>query len=148
MKVINRKARFDYEIQDKFEAGIALTGAEVKSIKKGQLKLDDAYVRIDPNLEVFLVNAHVSPYQFADNKNYNPTRSRKLLLHKKEILSLQKKTEARNLTLVPTACYLKKRRIKIEIGLGKGKKKYDKRQVIRKRDLDREMRRDLRGKNY
>ncbi len=146
MKIINRKAKFNYELLDKIEAGIALTGAEVKSVKQGHINLGDAFVRIDPNQEVWLVNANVSPYAFADNRHYDPTRSRKLLLHKKEILSLLKKMEAKHLALVPTACYTVKRQIKIEVALAKGKKQWQKKETIKKRDIEREMQRDL--KNY
>lgn len=146
MKIINRKAKFKYEFLDKIEAGIALTGPEVKSIKNGHINLGDAYVRIDPNQEIWLVNANISPYVFADNRHYQPTRSRKLLLHKKEILSLLKKMEAKNLVLVPTACYTRKRQIKMEVALAKAKKQWQKKETIKKRDLEREMQRDL--KNY
>jgi SsrA-binding protein len=146
MRVINRKAKFNYEFLERLEVGIVLTGAEVKSAKKGQIKLDDAFVRIDEKGETWLVNAHIHPYQFADNRNYNPTRSRKLLLHKKEILSLSKKMEGRNLSLVPTACYLKKGSIKLEIALARGKKRWQKKEKIKQRDIEREMAREM--KNY
>ena len=102
-KVINRKARYNYELGERIEAGIVLTGAEVKSVKDGKISLDESFSRIDPNGEVWLVNCHIHPYRFADNRNYDPTRSRKLLLKKHEILSLFKKTENKNLTIVPTA---------------------------------------------
>lgn len=143
MKVVNRKARYNYEFSERVEAGIVLTGAEVKSVKQGRIKLDDAFVRIDPQGEVWLVNSHIHPYPFADNRDYQPTRSRKLLLHKREILSLGKRTEAKNLALVPTACYTEKGRIKIEIALARGKKKWEKREAIKRRDLEREMKREL-----
>ena len=143
VKIINRKARYNYEFLEKFEAGIVLTGAEVKSVKKGQIRLDEAFVRIDPNGEVWLTNVHIHPYEFADNKNYQPTRSRKLLLHKKEILSLAKKMEGRNLTMVPVSCYTKRGVIKLELALAKGKKKWEKKEKIKKRDIEREMERDL-----
>jgi SsrA-binding protein len=143
VKVINRKARFNYQFLDKFEAGIVLTGAEVKSIKQGKIRLDESFIKIDSKGEVWLVNSHIHPYPFADNRNYEPTRSRKLLLHRKEILSLTKKMEGRNLTLVPTSCYTKKRRIKLEFALAKGKKKWEKKEKIKKRDLEREMKREL-----
>ena len=90
MRINNRKARFNYQLLETEEAGIVLTGAEVKSIKQGKISLNEAFIRIDPNLEIWLVNSHIHPYQYADNRNYNPTRSRKLLLHKKQILSFQK----------------------------------------------------------
>ncbi|MCX6817077.1 MAG: SsrA-binding protein SmpB [Candidatus Beckwithbacteria bacterium] len=145
-KVINRKARYDYELGERVEAGVVLTGAEVKSVKEGKISLNESFARIDQNGEAWLVNAHIHPYKFADNTNYEPTRSRKLLLKKNEILSLVKKMENKNLTLIPTAAYTKKNRIKIELAMGKGKKKWDKREAIKKRDLDREARRLLRQK--
>ncbi|MCJ7827780.1 SsrA-binding protein SmpB [Patescibacteria group bacterium] len=146
MRVTNRQARYNYFLSEHFEAGIVLTGAEVKSVKDGRIRLEEAYVRL---LEsgAWLVNANISPYKFADNRNYKPTRSRRLLLHKKEILSLAKKMEAKGLTLVPVSCYLKKGRIKVEVALARGKKKWDKREVIRRRDKNREVRRALRGKD-
>lgn len=143
MKIINRKARYNYELFEKIEAGIVLSGPEVKSAKEGRIKLDDAFVRIDKNNEVWLVNSHIAPYAFSLNKNYNPSRSRKLLLHKKEILSLQKKAEAKKLSLVPSACYLKKNKIKVEISLAKSKKKWQKKEALKKKDLLREMEREL-----
>jgi len=143
LKIINKKARYNYEFLEKMEAGIVLTGAEVKSVKKGRIRLDEAFVRIDPNGEVWLTNAHIHPYEFADNRNYQPTRSRKLLLHKKEILSLTKKMEGSNLTTVPISCYTKQGVVKLELALAKGKKKWEKKEKIKRRDLDREMRREL-----
>lgn len=145
MKIINRKAKFNYELLDKIEAGVVLTGAEVKSIKKGQLKLEESFIRIDSDLQIWLINCQIHPYQFSDNRKYNPSRTRKLLLHKKEILRLAKKMENKNLVLVPTACYLKKRRIKIEIALAKGKKLWQKKEKIKKRDLEREMEREMKN---
>jgi SsrA-binding protein len=146
MKIINRKARYDYFLLERFEAGISLTGAEVKSVKEGRIRLDESYVRI---LEdgAWLVNANIAPYQYADSSAYKPTRSRRLLLHKKEILSLTKKMETKNLSLVPVSCYTKKGRIKLEVALARGKKKWDKRAAIRQRDLAREVQRALRQKD-
>jgi SsrA-binding protein len=143
MKVLNRKARFNYELGEKLEAGIVLAGAEVKSVKQGKVSLEEAFARVGAEGEVWLVNAHVHPYRFADNRNYEPTRSRKLLLKKAEILSLAKKMEAKNLSLVPTAIYTKKGRIKVELALGRGKKKWDKRAAIKKREQEREARKAL-----
>ena len=147
MKIFNKKAHFNFEILEKVEAGIVLSGAEVKSIKDGRLKLDEAYVK-DINGELWLVNAHIPAYQFADSRNYDPTKSRKLLLHRREILSLNKKIEGRNLSLVPISCYNKGPKIKIEIGIGRGKRKWEKREKIKKQDIDREMERTLRGRKY
>lgn len=145
MKVTNRKAHFDYFLLERFEVGVALTGAEVKSVKEGRIRIEESYVRLLSD-GAWLVNAHISPYRFADARTFKQTRSRRLLLHKKELLSLAKKIEAKNLTLVPVSCYLKKGRVKIEIALARGKKKWDKRAAIRRRDLNREMSRELRGK--
>jgi len=147
VKIFNKKAHFNFEILEKVEAGIVLSGAEVKSIKDGRLKLDEAYVK-DINGELWLVNAHIPAYQFADSRNYDPTKSRKLLLHRREILSLNKKIEGRNLSLVPISCYNKGPKIKIEIGIGRGKRKWEKREKIKKQDIDREMERTLRGRKY
>ncbi|MFC1711006.1 SsrA-binding protein SmpB [Patescibacteria group bacterium] len=145
MRVINRKARYDYNLLEKFEAGIVLTGAEVKSAKLGRIKLEDSFIRVDHNLEAWLVNAHIHPYSFANNKNYQPTKSRKLLLHRKEILSLVKKMEGKNMSIVPTLCYQKKGKIKLQLALAKGKKSFQKKEKKRKQDLDREMERDLKN---
>jgi len=142
MKVVNRKARYNYEILEKIEAGIVLSGPEVKSIKEGRIKLDDAFVKY-LNGELWLVNAHIHPYKFADVRNYEPARSRKLLFHRQEILSLQKKIEGRNLTLVPLTCYNKGPKIKLDIGIGRGKKHWEKREKIKKRDLNKEIERTL-----
>lgn len=146
MKIFNKKARFNYELGERIEAGIVLTGAEVKSAKEGKVSLNESFARVDDNDEAWLVNCHIHPYEFADNSDYDPTRSRKLLLKRREILFLQKKMEGRNLTLVPTAMYLKKGKIKIELAIGRGKKKWDKREAIKKRESDREKQRLLRQK--
>lgn len=146
MKVINRRAHYDYEILDKFEAGIILTGSEVKSVKQGKIKLEGSFVKLI-NGEAFLINAHIHPYQFADNRDFQPTRTRKLLLHKKEIQSLTTKIAPSGLTLLPLSCYTKGRIIKLEVGIGRGKKKWDKREAIKKRDLKREAERELREKS-
>ncbi|HBU21651.1 TPA: SsrA-binding protein [Candidatus Beckwithbacteria bacterium] len=146
MKVINRKARFNYELSERVEAGVVLSGAEVKSAKQGKVSLNESFARVDDKGELWLHNAHIHPYQFADNRNYEPTRSRKLLLKKKEILSLAKKIEGKSLALVPTAMYVKKGRIQVEVAIGRGKKKWDKREAIKKREQRRELARTIRGK--
>jgi len=146
MKVINKKARFNYKLFDRIETGIILTGAEAKSAKSGQIRLGESFVRLS-NQGVFLVNAHIAPYKYADNKNYDPQRTRKLLLHKKEILSLAKKIEGKRLVIVPTAAYTKSGRVKIEIAIAQGKKKWDKRRIIKKRDIQRQMEKELKNKN-
>lgn len=146
MKIVNRKAYYDYHILEKFEAGISLSGAEVKSLKKERASLADSFVHIKEG-EAYLVNSQIYPYQPADNRNYDPKRTRKLLLHKKEIIALLSKTKQSNLTIVPVSWYIAKHgRIKMELALAKGKKEYDKREAIKKRDIDRETQQILRGK--
>jgi SsrA-binding protein len=142
MKVNNRKAKFDYNILENFEAGIQLTGSEVKSIKSGRMKLEGGFVRIMDE-EVFLVNATIAPYQFAQQKDYDPNRTRKLLLHKREIISIVSKMKRKNLTLIPLSCYTKRGLIKVQIGLAKGKRKYEKKKIKKERDIEREVEREL-----
>lgn len=138
-KIINRRARYDYQLLGKFEAGIALTGPEVKSVKGGHMSLNESFVQIRDG-EAWLFNAHIHPYLFADNRDYDPRRARKLLLHKNELLKLQQETKQKNLTIVPISCYTKHRIIKLVIALARGKKKHEKRKAIKKRDLERELR--------
>lgn len=141
----NRKAYFDYEILEKFEAGLVLSGAEVKSIKNGRINLAGSYVNFHDG-ELYLLNASVAPYQPKNQPlDYDPERSRKLLLKKQEIGYLAGKIKQRGLTLVPLKVYNKGRRIKIEIGLVRGKKQYDKRAVISKREAERKIERELKG---
>jgi SsrA-binding protein len=141
MKVINQKARFDYELGERMEAGIELLGAEVKSTKLGQVDMGNSYVKFRPNKfgkqEAWLLNLMIYPYKHADNKEYIPTRSRRLLLHPKEILELLSKMKQTNRMLVPTAIYTKSNFIKIELALARGKRKYEKREAIKKRDEER-----------
>ena len=140
---INKKAYFDYEILDTYEAGIELMGNEVKSIKTGHVGLTGAYVLIRNN-EAYLLNADIPPYQPKNTSaDYDPQRTRRLLLRKEEIKELVGKTHEKGLTLVPLKLYNKGRRIKLEIGLARGKKKSDKRETIRKREVDREINRAL-----
>lgn len=130
----NRRARFDYEILKEYEAGVVLKGFEVKSVKNNRASLKGSYV-VAHDEELFLINAHIPPYEFAaDMPDYDPERSRKLLLHKKEISYLQGKTKTEGLTLIPLSMYNKKGKIKLLFGLAKGKKRYDKRQVIKERE--------------
>jgi len=147
MKVIatNKRARFDYEILETFEAGIVLTGPEVKSVKAGQISIKESFATVKSE-EVFLTNAHISPYKQAANIEQEPTRSRKLLLKKSEISSLIGKSKTQGFTLIPTKVYLKRGFVKVEIGLGKGKKLHDKRESIKKKDTQRDVQRELRGK--
>lgn len=139
---INRKARHDYEILESFEAGMALTGTEVKSLREGRVNLKDSYARVE-NGEVFLVNSHISPYSHGNIQNHEPLRERKLLLHKSEIKRLRGKTEERGLTLVPLKIYFVRGRAKVELALARGKRQYDKREQIKRRDADREIEREF-----
>lgn len=141
MEVINREAKYNYFILEEIEAGIALTGTEIKAIRTGKVNLKDSYAIIRKN-EVYLVNAHISEYKEGNIFNHDPRRSRKLLLHKREILKLNDKISQEGLTLIPLKLYFKKNKVKILLGLCKGKKNYDKRETIKKRDLEREARKD------
>ncbi len=145
MKIINHKAYFDYEILDRFEAGIHLVGAEVKSLRNGNAKLDGSYVKVIGG-EIFLVGAQIFPYMFARPEGYDPSRTRKLLLHKKEIISLKGKLDGANLTLVPLFWYTKDSLVKLEVGLARGKKQYEKREVKKREDQKRELEAEFRGK--
>ena len=145
MEINNRKANFDYEILDTIEAGIALTGTEIKSIRNGNANLKDSYAIIKNN-EIFLLNMHISGYEQGNIFNHDETRTRKLLLHKKEILKLSNKVILEGNTLVPLKLYFKKNKAKILLGLAKGKKTYDKRESIKERDINREVQKQL--KNY
>src|SRR3989338_9888871 len=132
----NRKARHDFFIEDSITCGIALTGTEVKSIRTGRAQLKDSYAKIEKG-EVWLYNCHISPYQFGNRFNHTPLRKRKLLLHKKEILKLSGKVKEKNLILVPLKIFFSKNWAKLELGLGKGKKVYDKIDAIKKKELQR-----------
>lgn len=143
----NRKARHEYFLLDSFEAGIALMGSEIKSIRAGQMSLAEAYVQIDGK-EAWLVDAHIAPYEQAARMNHEPRRPRRLLLHKGEILRLWDQVRQKGLTIVPVAVYLKNGRAKIEIALAKGKKLYDKRADLAKKDAEREMQREYRSRDY
>ena len=142
MKLVNDKAKFNYELGERVETGIVLLGAEVKSVKLGQVDFSNSNVKIQNskfgNLEAWLIGMQIFPYKHADNTNYDSKRSRKLLLHQKEILSLVSKMKQSRRLLVPTAMYTKEGKIKMEIALARGKRKYEKREAIKKRDLERE----------
>ncbi len=144
VKVIasNRKARHDYHIDDTFEAGIVLTGSEIKSVRAGQVNLRDGFATIR-NGELWLVNTHISPYHQASFENHEPRRDRKLLMHRREINRLTGKLQEKGLTLVPLQMYLKNSRAKVELGLARGKKLYDKRETLRERDDNRQIARIL-----
>ena len=135
VKVIaqNKKARFNYTIEDSYECGIALEGSEVKSVKDGKISLADAFAEI-VNGEVWVRNFHISEYSFSSIFNHDPDRKKKLLLHKEEIKRLQRKVDEKGYTLVPLDVYLKKGRVKLTLGICKGKKLYDKRETIKQRD--------------
>ncbi|MFC4618622.1 SsrA-binding protein SmpB [Camelliibacillus cellulosilyticus] len=139
----NRRARHDYFIEDTYEAGIVLKGTEIKSIRKGSVNFKDAYARVQ-NGEVFLHNMHIAPYEQGNRYNHDPLRTRKLLLHKKEIQKLIGKTKESGYTIVPLKMYLKGGYAKMLIGLGKGKKNYDKRETLKKRTAERQMQKALR----
>jgi SsrA-binding protein len=142
----NRKARHDYHIGEVYEAGIALTGTEIKSVRKGMISLRDSFARVE-NGEVFLYNMNVSPYDAGNRYNHEPRRTRKLLLHKSEIRKLAVKTQEKGLTLIPLRVYLNRGLAKVEIALAKGKRLYDKREDIKKRDLKRQVDRVLKERN-
>lgn len=141
----NRKASHEYFILENFEAGLALQGSEIKSIRSGQMSLAEAYVRTDGK-EAWLVEAHIAPYEQASIHNHAPRRPRKLLLHKKEIRYLWNEVRQKGVAIIPLKVYLKDGRAKIEIALAKGKKLYDKRETIAKRDFQREVERGFKGR--
>jgi len=142
MKITNKRAFFDYQLFDRIEAGINLNGAEVKAVRLGHADLKGSFIKVIGS-EAYLVNAKIFPYQYARPEGYDETRTRKLLLHKKEIIALKSKTEGANLTIVPVSIYTKHNLIKAELALGKGKKKYDKKEAIKKRDIQREAEQEL-----
>jgi len=142
---VNRKARFEYELLEKFVAGVALTGSEVKSLRDGRVSLQDGYVAFEGG-EAYLVGVHIAAYDNAGYANHDPLRRRKLLLHKREIKRLAGKVHEKGLTLVPLAIGVEGNWIKIELGLGRGKKLHDKRETIKRRTLDREAEAALKGR--
>jgi len=139
----NRKARFEYEIQKTMEVGIVLLGTEVKSVRAGQINLAESYCRDDDSLQVYLLNAHISQYDFGNRHNHEPLRPRRLLLHRPEIRRLYGQVKEQGLTLIPLKIYLKGGIIKMEMALGRGKKLHDKRQTMKKRDAQRDVERAL-----
>ena len=139
----NRRARFEYEIQKTMEVGIALQGTEVKSIRAGQINLAESYCRVDDNLQIYLMNAHISQYDFGNRHNHDPLRPKCLLLHRSEIRRLYGQVKEQGLTLIPLKIYLKGGIIKMELALGRGKKLYDKRQSLKKQDAQRDVERAL-----
>lgn len=139
----NRKAGFEYFLFDRFEAGLALKGSEIKSIRAGQISLAEAYVRVDDRRGAFLMEAHIAPYEQANRFNHEPKRARRLLLHKKEIRELWDAVRQKGVTIVPLRVYLKDGRAKLEIAIAKGKKLHDKREAIARRDAEREIDREV-----
>ena len=135
----NRKARFEYEIQKTMEVGIVLLGTEVKSVRAGQINLAESYCRVDDSLQVYLLNAHISQYDFGNRHNHEPLRPRRLLLHRSEIRRLYGQVKEQGLTLIPLKIYLKGGIIKMEMALGRGKKLHDKRESLKAKDDKRAM---------
>ncbi|MFH1186621.1 MAG: SsrA-binding protein SmpB [Candidatus Levyibacteriota bacterium] len=142
MKIYNKRARFDYDIKETFEAGINLYGAEVKAIRLNQVDINGSHVRIMES-EAYLIGAKIYPYKYARPEGYTEARTRKLLLHKKQIISLKSKIDGLGLSLVAVSLYTKGHLIKVGVGLGKGKKKYQKKETIKKRDVQRDIEQEL-----
>ncbi len=142
IEILNRQAKYNYEILETYEAGIVLKGTEIKSLKKGNANIKDSYAIIKSE-EIYLLNMHISHYEEGNIFNHDETRTRKLLLHKKEILKLKNKIDLNGYTIIPLKIYFVKRKAKVLIGLAKGKKDYDKREDIKKRDVEREIRKEF-----
>ncbi len=138
MNIVNKKALHNYQVLERFEAGIVLTGAEVKSLRSGRCNLKDSYVKI-LNGQLWLINTDIPQYKYDGSSDYDPTRSRKLLIKKNELIYLQSKMKQGNLTLIPLRIYLKGRVFKVEVGLARGKKVHEKREEEKKRDMEREL---------
>jgi SsrA-binding protein len=137
---VNRRARHEYAVEETLEAGIVLTGTEIKSIRAGRVNLAEAYARIERG-EAWLIGAHIAPYEQGNRNNHEPTRTRKLLLHRDQISELVGRTQAKGFTLVPLKLYIRNGMAKLELGVGRGKKAYDKRRTIAERDVRRELER-------
>jgi len=140
----NKRAFFNFSIDETYEAGIVLTGTEVKALRQGKVNLKDGFARIK-NEEIFLIDAHISSYTHGNRFNHDPDRPRKLLMHKREIKRLYGKSKERGYSLIPLKMYFKNGRVKVEIGLGKGKRAYDKREVLKRKTMEREVERSYRG---
>jgi SsrA-binding protein len=138
---VNRRARFEYAIEETLEAGIVLTGTEIKSIRAGRANLAEAYARIERG-EAWLIGAHIAPYEQGNRNNHEPTRTRKLLLHRDQIAELAGRTQAKGFTLVPLKLYIRDGMAKLELGIARGRKAHDKRRVIAERDIRRELQRE------
>ncbi|MEI0698136.1 SsrA-binding protein SmpB [Brachyspira intermedia] len=139
--VKNKKALFNYELVEKFEAGIVLLGTEVKSLRERSVNMSDSYASFKKNGELFIVNMHISPYHFGNRNNHEPLRERKLLMKKRELRRLQGKIKEQGLTLIPVKLYFSRGKVKVELALAKGKKLHDKRETLKRKTLDREMER-------
>ncbi len=138
MEIINRVAHYNYFIEEEYECGIVLTGTEIKSLRQGNANIKDSYATIRKN-ELYLLNMHISPYEQGNINNHNENRTRKLLMHKSQILKLNNKLQLEGYTLIPLKVYFKDNIAKVLLGLGKGKKDYDKRETIKQRDINREI---------
>ena len=138
MKIVNRRASYEYLILERVEAGIVLTGAEVKSLRMGHGSLEEAFARVKED-GAWLYNFFIPAYPFADAREYEPSRPRKLLLHRRELMRLAQRLVRERLTIVPLACYTTGRFMKVELGVGRGRKKYEKRELLKKRDIEREV---------
>jgi SsrA-binding protein len=145
MKIVNRRASYDYILHEKLEAGINLLGAEVKAVKGGHADLTGSFVKIIGS-EAYLLNANILPYEYARPDGYDPKRTRKLLLHKKELLAIKGKTDGANLTIVPVSLYTTHNLIKVELAFGKPKKKFEKKESLKKEQLNRDIDEAMRGK--
>lgn len=143
----NRRARFNYDISEKYIAGIVLTGQEVKSVKQGQISLKESFIRVERG-EVWLLNAHITQWQHSSLKEYDPQHRRKLLLQKREIRELLAAQEGKSMTIVPVTVFLQNGLVKVEIGVGKGRKKYDKRAKIKEREMKQQVQQDLSRNKY
>lgn len=144
MKIVNRKAFYDYEILERFEAGINLMGAEVKAVRLGQVDFHGSFVKVIGS-EVYLINTKIFPYEHARPDAYETRRTRKLLLHKKQIISLKSKVEGSNLTIVPISMYTTRNLIKAELALAKARKKFEKKELLKKKDIEREIEENLKN---
>lgn len=146
MKIVNRRVHFDYELKEKFEAGINLTGAEVKAVRLRLADLSGSHVRIVGS-EAYLVNAKIFPYVYARPQDYDERRTRKLLLHKKEILALKAKTDSSGLTIVPVCMYTRNHFIKLELALARGKKEFQKKEAIKRKDIQKDVEQELKSRS-
>lgn len=145
MEIQNRKAKYDYDILETYEAGIVLKGTEIKSIRKGAANLKDSYALIR-NGEIYIIGMHISKYEEGNIFNHDETRTRKLLLHKKEIKKIKGNVEKEGMTIIPIKLYFKKNKVKILLAVAKGKKNYDKRESIKKKDIERQMQKEYKYK--